>query len=120
VHFRIRKNVVQCVRTTYDGQRKKPHAEVVGSIPLGRPVITPELREKLSEHELLQAMNWVEREQRTTLLREELAARTLAETLQAANRWFARQDDLADYEWISGSILPELQALRKTLKRALD
>jgi len=120
VHFRLRQNVAQCVRTVYDEARKKPRAEVVGTIPLSNPLISDELRAKLTVEELREAQAWVECEHRSALLREELAALTLGETLRAANRWFARQENLSDFQWVSGSIIPELQALRKTLKRALD
>lgn len=120
MHFRIRKNVIQFVRTTYDAERKGPRARVVGRIPLARPEIPPELRRRLTDEELAQATQWIEHEQRTAALREELAARTLADTLAAANRWFQRQEKLEELDWISGSILPEIQALRKTIKRVLD
>lgn len=120
MHFRIRKNVIQFVRTSYDAQSKRPRAQVVGRIPLVRPVIPTELRKQLTDEEYQQAILWIEHEQRTAALREELAARTLADTLASANRWFQRQQNLEEFEWISGSILPEIQALRKTIKRALE
>ena len=79
-----------------------------------------EINDELTAEEYVQACAWIEHEQRTTGLREELAARTLAETLAAANRWFQRQENLAELDWITGSILPELQLLRKTIKRVID
>ena len=120
MHFRIRKNVVQFIRTTYDPELKRPKAAVIGRIPLGNPIISKDLRAKLTEEEYVQACAWIEHEQRTTGLREELAARTLAETLAAANRWFQRQENLSEMDWITGSILPELHLLRKTIKRVID
>ncbi len=120
MHFRIRKNVVQFIRTTYDPELKRPKAAVVGRIPLENPIISNELRDELTVEEYVQACAWIEHEQRTTGLREELAARTLSETLAAANRWFQRQENLSELDWITGSILPELQALRKTIKRVIE
>ncbi len=120
MHFRVRKNVVQFIRTTYDPELKRPKAAVVGRVPLENPVISKELHAELTEEEYDQACAWIEHEQRTTGLREELAARTLAETLAAANRWFQRQENLSEMDWITGSILPELHLLRKTIKRVID
>ena len=119
VHFRVRSNVVQFVRTTYDPDSKKPKAQVVGRVPKGAANIPDSLRKLLTEREVSEAEAWLLREQRTIALREELAARTLAESLAAANRWFSKQDNLAEHEWILSSILPEMQTLRKTIKRAL-
>jgi hypothetical protein len=120
VHFRIRKNVVQLVRTRYNPASKGPRAEIIGRVPLNVLQLPEELRERLTEEECEQARGWFEHNQRTVMLREEMAARTLAETLAAANRWFLRQEDLGQYSWISDNILPELTALRKTIKRVLD
>ncbi|MCG3169675.1 MAG: hypothetical protein CALGDGBN_01198 [Pseudomonadales bacterium] len=119
MHFRIRKHVVQFVRTTYDAERKKPRAQVVGSMPATSQVVPAALLALITADERLEAEAWIAHGQRTLLLRDELAARSLAETLAAANRWFARQDRLSDTAWISGSILPELQTLRKQLARLL-
>lgn len=120
MHFRIRKNVVQLVRTHYDPASKGPRAEIVGRVPLDVLEFPAELRAKLTDEEIEQARAWLEHNQRTVLLREEMAARTLAETLAAANRWFLRQDNIGQYSWISDNILPQLAALRKTIKRVLD
>jgi hypothetical protein len=120
MHFRIRKNVVQLVRTRYDPATKGPRAEIVGRVPLDAGEVPTELRAKLTDEERQQADDWFGHNQRTLLLREEMAARTLAETLAAANRWFLRQDDLEQHRWIADGILPELASLRKTIKRVLD
>ncbi|MGR8936052.1 MAG: hypothetical protein ACU837_16990 [Gammaproteobacteria bacterium] len=116
MHFRTRKNVVQLVRTIYDQANKKPKAVVVGSIPLDNPVISDELRKKLTGEEIAAAETWINYYHRAALLRDELAALTLAETLRSANRWFARQGESEQACIAVAEMLPELQALRKTLK----
>ena len=116
MHFRIRKNVVQLVRTTYNSETKKPKAEVVGRIPLNEPAITDELRKKLSAAEAAEAEFWITNQHRMTSIREELAALTLGETLNMANRWLTRQGDTETASAAAAAFLPELQALRRTLK----
>ncbi|MFI3154530.1 MAG: hypothetical protein QX199_00090 [Methylococcaceae bacterium] len=117
MHFRIRKNVIQFVRTAYNQETKKPKAMVVGSIPLGKAIISDELRAKLSDEEIIQAETWIKHQHHTTLLKEELGALTLADTLTLATNWFARQGDTEAARIAAVDILPALQLLRKTLNK---
>jgi hypothetical protein len=116
MHFRVRKNVVQLVRTTYDASEKKPKATVVGRIPLDRPEITDELRVLLTPSEAEELQEWVSGQHRMTMLREELAALSLAENLELADRWFARQGDSRAAAAAAAAMLQAWQSLRKTLK----
>lgn len=117
MHFRTRKNVIQFVRTTYNQETKKPKAMVVGTIPLGRAVIGDDLRAKLSEEEIIQAETWIKHQHHAALLKEELEALTLANTLRLANNWFTRQGNTEAAHIAAADILPELQLLRKTLNK---
>jgi hypothetical protein len=116
MHFRTRRNVVQLVRTTYDQVGKKPKTVVVGRLRLGHPVLSPELESMLSAEELREARSWLDGQYRVQMLREELAAVTLAETLSLASNWFARNKDSPTAAAAAANVLPNLQALRKTLK----
>ena len=60
MHFRLRKNVVQLVRTLYNPDTKKPRAVVVGSMLLKQPSVSAELRSKLTEDEVAEAEEWIE------------------------------------------------------------
>jgi hypothetical protein len=116
MHFRTRRNVVQLVRTTYDQVGKKPKATVVGRLRLDQPELTPELRAALNAQELSETQAWLEGNYRTQMLREELAALTLPETLAMANSWFARNRQSPAAAAAASTLLPNLQALRRTLK----
>jgi hypothetical protein len=116
MHFRVRKNVIQFVRTNYDQATKKPKAVVVGRVALTEPVISDDLRAALTAEEIVEAENWIKRQHRLTSLREELAALTLAENLSMANRWFARQGESEAASLAMAKLLPELQSLRRTLR----
>jgi hypothetical protein len=116
MHFRIRKNVVQLVRTTYDPTDKKPKAAVVGRIPLGNPEVTESLRGALTPEEAVELEDWIAGQHRVAMLREELAALSLADQMDMAERWFARQGDSRAATAAAAEMLPAYQRLRKTLK----
>ncbi len=117
MHFRLRKNVVQLIRTLYDPDKKKAKTAVVGRMLLKQPKLSPELKSKLTEEEIAEAEEWIEGQYRMNSLKEELAALTLAESISAANRWFSRNTDNPAAAAIIPQLLPALQALRKMLRR---
>ena len=117
MHFRLRKNVVQLVRTLYNPDTKKPKTVVVGRMLLKQPKVSPELRSKLTEDEIVEAEEWIEGQFRMNSLKEELAALTLEESISAAHRWFSRNADNPAAAAIVVQLLPALQALRKMLGR---
>ncbi len=116
MHFRIRKNVVQLIRTEYNPETQRPKTTVVGKIPRANPSLTEELAVLLSAHETEQAKAWINHHHRITLLQEEMAALTLADTLSLANRWFKRQGESETAIVVAAGLNPELNTLRKTLK----
>lgn len=116
MHFRLRKHIVQLVRTSYDPERKKPKAEVIGRMPLSRPKLTRELKRKLTEDEIAEAQEWIDGQYRLNSLKEELAALTLSDSISAANRWFSRNTDTPVATAIALQVLPEFKALRKILR----
>jgi len=117
MHFRLRKNVVQLIRTSYNPETKKPRTVVVGRMLLKQPEVSPELRSKLTEEEIVEAEEWSEGQFRMDSRKEELAALTLPESISAAHRWIARNADRPVAAAIVLQLLPELQALRKMLRR---
>ncbi len=117
MHFRLRKNVVQLIRTSYDPAMKKPRTKVVGRMPLSEPKITSELKNELTEAEIAEAREWIDGQYRLNSLKEELAAMTLPESISAAHRWFTRNADNPAAAAIIPQLLPALQALRKMLRR---
>ena len=116
MHFRLRKNVVQLVRTLYNPDTKKPKAVVVGSMLLKQPNVSPELRSKLTEDEVVEAEEWIDGQFRMNSLKEELAALTLPESISAANRWFSRNTDNPAAMAIALQLLPAFKTLRKMLR----
>jgi tRNA-dihydrouridine synthase len=117
VHFRLRRNVVQLVRTSYNAFTKKPKAVVVGRMSLRDPELSPELKRQLTEAEIAEAEAWIEVQHRMNSLKEEFAALTLPETLALASRWFSRNADSPAAAAVIPHLLPELQALHKMLRK---
>ena len=117
MHFRLRKHIVQLVRTSYDPDTKKPRTEVVGRMPLSQPKLSPELISKLTEDEIAEAEEWIDGQYRMNSLKEELAALTLPESISAAHRWFSRNADNPAAAAIIPQLLPTLRALRRMLRR---
>jgi hypothetical protein len=117
MHFRLRKNVVQLVRTSYDPDTKRPKTAVVGRMPLKKPKLSPDLKSKLTEDEIAETKEWIEGQFRMNSLRDELAARTLPESIGAAHRWLANNADDPAAAAIMPQLLPALQALRRMLRR---
>ena len=116
MHFRLRKNVVQLVRTLYDADRKKSKTVVVGRMPLKQPQLSPELKSKMTEDEISEAEEWINGQYRMNSLKEELAALTLPESMAAANRWFSQNADSPASMAVALQVLPEFKVLRKMLR----
>lgn len=116
MHFRIRKNVVQLVRTSYNPLTKKPRTKIVGRMQLKQPGLSKELKSKLTEEEIAEAEEWINGQFRTNSLKEELAALTLSESILAANRWFSRNEDNPAAMEIALQLLPAFKSLRKMLR----
>jgi hypothetical protein len=116
MHFRIRKNVVQLVRTLYNPDTKKPKTVVVGRMPLREPKLSPELKRELTADEIAESEEWIQGQFRTDSLKEELAALMLSESMSAANRWFSRNTDNPAATAIALQLLPAFKNLRKMLR----
>lgn len=117
MHFRLRKNVVQLIRTAYDPGTKKPKATVIGRMLLRQPELTPDLKRKLTDAEIAEAQAWIEGQHRMNSLKEELAALTLPESITLANRWLSRNAENPATATIIPQLLPALQTLRRTLRK---
>ncbi|ASF47602.1 hypothetical protein [Methylovulum psychrotolerans] len=120
MHFRVRKNVIQLIRVTYDGSTKKGSNAIIGSVRLSAPELSDELRVKLTEAEVRAFQVWLDTQHKTLMLKEEVAALTLAETLSLAERWFERGQGGDAAAMAAQDIVFQWQALRKVfLKKGL-
>lgn len=120
MHFRLRKNVIQLIRTTYNESKKKGDNVIVGTVKLSKPQLSDELQAKLSSEEINAFETWLTTQHRTEMLRAELAALTLAETMHIAQIWFEREGQSIAAQNAAADIMNVWQSLRRALtKQAL-
>lgn len=93
MHFRQRDNVIQVIRTTYDGETKKAKNLVVGRLSRVNPVVNDKLQDACSPEELQEVETWIAEQGTVDGLKNELAAKTLAEQINRAGLWFDAVQD---------------------------
>jgi hypothetical protein len=116
MHFRIRKNVVQLVRNTYDPESKRAVAKVVGRLLLDAPKLTDELRSALTDQEVQETLEWIDSHHRTRVLRSELAALELPDAMQMAAHWFEKERGSASAKNAAQAVVAAWQQLRRVLR----
>ena len=117
MHFRIRKNVIQLIRTTYDDTKKKGVNSIIGTVQLATPIISDNLREQLSPEEINVFDNWLNNQHRIIRLREEIAALSLTENLALAEKWFENNTDINSASSLVPDIISHWQSFRKVLAK---
>jgi len=117
MHFRIRKNVIQLIRTTYNDSKKRGINSIIGTILLSKPDLSEELRMQLTAEEISAFETWIDTQHRTNMLREEIAALTLAETMALAEKWFERDSDSRTTHAVVRDIVFHWQSLRRVLAK---
>lgn len=117
MHFRVRKNVIQLVRTSYDPEIKRGVATVVGTVRLAHPELTEELKTLLTAEETAQFDLWVQTQHRIDALREELAALSLPQSMAQALKWFEREGDTPAASALASETVFQWQALRRQLTK---
>jgi hypothetical protein len=116
VHFRIRKNIIQLIRITYDDAKKKGINTIVGSVPVITPVLSDSLQASLTAEELLAFEQWVCTRHRAIMLSEEIAALSLAENMLTAEQWFGRDtEDTMAMKVLAKDLMVRWQSLRRVL-----
>jgi hypothetical protein len=115
MHFRVRQNVIQLIRVTYDSEKKKGVNSVIGTVKLIKPHLSGELQKSLTPEEIVEFEAWLTTRHRADKLRDELAALTLAETMLAAERWFELEGDSDAARQIAAGTLAQWQSLRKVM-----
>jgi hypothetical protein len=118
MHFRVRKNIIQLIRVAYDPSKKKGVNTVVGSVRLGKPDLPAELQLVLTPAEVAEFNAWLNTRHRADILRDELAALTLAETLAHAERWFEREGDSNVARTVATDIFAQWQSLRRQMTKS--
>ena len=113
MHFRVRKNVIQLIRTNYDDRKKKGVNTIIGNVKLAKPELSPDLLQNLTAEEIAAFEIWAKTQLRAEVLREEVAALTLAETMDLAGKWFEREGNSEAAQATASHITFHWQTMRK-------
>ena len=118
MHFRIRENMVQLIRTEYDPATKKPKATIVGRLNRAKPeAISDDIKKALTKEEFTELTGWVAGNLRLQSLKEEMAALSLPDTFVLAEKWFARQKGSDIARTTAGQVVANWQSLRGQLTK---
>lgn len=117
MHFRLRKNVIQLIRITYDDTKKKGNNAIIGTVKVSNPILSEDLRLKLTSEEMKAFDIWLNTQYRTDRLREEIAALTLAENMLLAEKWFEREGDSKSAQLVAHDIVSQWHNMRRLLMK---
>lgn len=92
MHFRVRGNNVQIVKTDVDKKTLQSKSVPAGSANIRTGVLSDELLSKLTEKEVLEVRRWIEARQRINALRQEVEAHQLPARIEEAAAWLASAD----------------------------
>jgi len=118
MHFRTRNKTIQVIRTTYDADSKKGKNEIVARMPAANPQINDAMIESLSANELQEAEQWLEGRVRLDNMQNELAAKTLSETILKAAKWFAATSNKEEAQTVYTEINKAMRGLKKAVTQA--
>jgi hypothetical protein len=116
MHFRVRKNAVQVVRTQYDAERKRARSTIVGRVPLTDLKISDEFAAACTPEELTEVRAWLRNYGEFEKLKQEYSAKSLPQSMMLAGGWF-RQADPDAARLLAASIQREWVMLRTQLKK---
>lgn len=116
MHFRIRGNNLQIVKTVVDPATRKTVSKPVGSANLIRNEIGEQARAALTEAELQEVETWIARHKAQTEKRRELEFQTIAATLMSVAEW-VQNAEAEQIEPYLGDIENGIRQLRFSLAR---
>lgn len=117
MHFRVRKHVIQLVRTTYEASRKKGVFTIVGTVSRVQPDLSDELKEQMTHEEVIEFNEWLSTQHRKAELQEELAALNLAVSMDEARKWFEKKGETNHARQEAMNIVNKWQVLRKVFSK---
>lgn len=113
MHFRVRNNNVQILKSEADASGKKK-STAVGSFKKNSTEVPEELKAILSSSEVKEVESWMKFNAETNLTRQKMAALTLPEQIGEACAWL-RAADKSEATFVVDAILDSMRDLRKVL-----
>ena len=119
MHFRVRGNNLQIVKTVVDAATKKTISKPIGSANLLRGELTEQARAALTEEEIQEVTSWIARHKEQSAKRRELEFQSIAATLVAVAEWVQSADPEAIEPYFA-DIDNGMRQLRMSLNRKLQ
>ena len=117
MHFRLRKGVVQVVRTTYDPATKKPRTEIVARLARRDPKVDPDMLAACTPAEVDEVQRWIASHMKADAVAVEHAARSLAGQMARAGEWFGATEDEESARLVAAEAQQQWAKLRAQLRR---
>jgi hypothetical protein len=111
MHYRIRGNNVQLVKTVVDKKTLKPQSAPVGSANLATGVLNDSALSALTPDEVAEVRTWIQDQQQLVVLRSELEARSLAKAIGDVGIWLKTADKKK-----AGEVVREVEYAFKTFR----
>jgi len=116
MHFRVRGNNVQIVKTQPGSGDKKTVSQPVGSANIATGKISEKVKAALSPAELQEVTDWIVNYKASAAKRLELEYATIAERMRDVTGWLRRADE-AVIAAHADNVLEALRGLRGVLVR---
>jgi hypothetical protein len=116
MHFRLRGNNVQIVKTLPEEGTGRAKSQPIGSVSLATGEINEKAAAALTPEETQEVKAWVARHQAIQAQKREIEYRTLAETLTRMAGW-VRDADRAVLEEHAEEVIQALRVLRRAIDR---
>lgn len=116
MHFRLRTNAIQLIRTTYDAQTKRGKSEVVGTVPRRSMTLSDEIAGKLSAEEKAGFEAFVAGYKNTAVLQAKVHAFQIVDIVNQAIS-AAEASEGIEQDLILANLSDASQTLRKFLHR---
>lgn len=116
MHFRMRSNVVQMIRTTYDADSKRGKNEVVGTVQRRNMVLSDQIAAKLTAEEKQEFETFAEAYRNSTALQAKVYAYQIADIAQQAIA-AAEAAEGADHNMMIANLTAAASEIRKFVAR---
>ncbi|SHI35908.1 hypothetical protein SAMN02745194_00128 [Roseomonas rosea] len=117
MHFRVRDKAIQLIRTSYDAEKKRGSAKVVGSVSRRSMTLPEDIASKLTEEEKKEFQTFQTSQSELAVLEAKLAAHSFPATVRKIMTYIEETQDEEERELLRSYIDSALFDLRKYSKR---
>jgi len=120
MHFRVRRKVIQLIRTRYDNDSKRAVTDRVGTVPLTATALPEDVAALLTAEERLEFDEFLATRRRREELEDELAVHTLPESIDRVANWLRAPHNATAARPMLPRLTEAMQVLRRALREQSD